>query len=82
MQGRASNLGVEEVSVAKILPDKEVRKLLGTVILNADESRINPNGIEIRLGKSVLFQSTDEERNWPGHVSKSPARRKRNHFEL
>lgn len=48
--------------MAKILPDKEVRKLLGTVILNADEKRINPNGIEIRLGKYVLFHSTDEEK--------------------
>lgn len=48
--------------MAKILADKDVRKLLGTVIFNADESRINPNGIEIRLGKYVLFQSTDEEK--------------------
>jgi len=32
------------------------------VILNVDEQRINPNGIEIRLGKHVLFQSTDEEK--------------------
>ena len=47
--------------MAKILPDREIRKLLGTVILNADENRINPNGIEIRLGKHVLFHSTDEE---------------------
>jgi deoxycytidine triphosphate deaminase len=52
----------KESSVAKILADKDVRKLLGTVIFNADESRINPNGIEIRLGKYVLFQSTDEEK--------------------
>jgi len=51
-----------EVFLAKILADKDVRKLLGTVIFNADEHRINPNGIEIRLGKFVLFQSTDEER--------------------
>ena len=48
--------------MAKILPDKEVRKLLGSVILNADEKRINPNGIEIRLGEAVLFHSTDEEK--------------------
>jgi len=53
---------LRELSVAKILADKDVRKLLGTVIFNADESRINPNGIEIRLGKYVLFQSTDEEK--------------------
>jgi deoxycytidine triphosphate deaminase len=48
--------------VAKILPDKEIRKLLATVVLKADESRINPNGIEIRLGDRVHFQSTDEEK--------------------
>lgn len=49
-------------SVAKILPDREIRKMLGTVIMNADESRINPNGIEIRMGSRVLFQSTEEEK--------------------
>ncbi|MDP9268687.1 MAG: hypothetical protein M3P27_10255 [Acidobacteriota bacterium] len=48
--------------MAKILSDKDVRKLLGTVILDADEKRLNPNGIEIRLGKAVLFHSTDEEK--------------------
>jgi deoxycytidine triphosphate deaminase len=57
-----TNLIVEPVAVAKILADKDIRKLLGTVILNADAQRINPNGIEIRLGKHVLFQSTDEEK--------------------
>jgi deoxycytidine triphosphate deaminase len=53
---------VKELCMAKILADKDVRKLLGTVIQNADEGRINPNGIEIRLGRHVLFQSTDEEK--------------------
>ncbi|MGO9776019.1 MAG: dCTP deaminase domain-containing protein [Terracidiphilus sp.] len=48
--------------MAKILADKDIQKLLGTVIQNADEKRINPNGIEIRLGKHVLFHSTDEEK--------------------
>jgi len=47
---------------ARILADKDIRKLLGTVILDADEERINPNGIEIRLGKHVLFQATDEDK--------------------
>lgn len=42
-------------SVAKILPDKEVRKLLGTVILNADEKRINPNGIEFVSARLYFF---------------------------
>ena len=50
---QAKTLQVGEASVAKILADKDVRKLLGTVIFNADEGRINPNGIEIRLGKHV-----------------------------
>ncbi len=48
--------------MAKILADRDIRRLIGTVIINADENRINPNGIEIRLGKHVLFQSTDEEK--------------------
>ena len=48
--------------MAKILADKDILKLLGTVILNADKDRVNPNGIEIRLGKQVLFHSTDEEK--------------------
>jgi deoxycytidine triphosphate deaminase len=48
--------------MARILPDRDIRKLLGTVILDADEQRINPNGIEIRLGKHVLFHSTEEEK--------------------
>src|ERR1039458_719799 len=52
----------ERRPMAKILAERDIRKLLGTVILNADEARINPNGIEIRLGKTVLFQSTDEEK--------------------
>jgi deoxycytidine triphosphate deaminase len=53
---------VEQVALAKILADKDIRKLLGTAIANADPNRINPNGIEIRLGAHVLFQSTDEEK--------------------
>jgi deoxycytidine triphosphate deaminase len=48
--------------MAKILADRDIRRLLGIVILDADETGINPNGIEIRLGKHVLFQSTDEEK--------------------
>jgi len=48
--------------MAKILADKDIVRLLGTVILNAERDRVNPNGIEIRLGKHVLFHSTDEEK--------------------
>ena len=48
--------------MAKILADRDIKKIVGTLITNADEARINPNGIEIRLGKHVLFHSTDEEK--------------------
>jgi len=50
------------VDMAKVLADRDIKKLLGTVILNGDAHRINPNGIEIRLGRHVLFHSTDEEK--------------------
>jgi len=46
--------------MAKILPDYEVKKLLGSVLIDADEKYINPNGIELRLGKQVRFYSTGE----------------------
>jgi deoxycytidine triphosphate deaminase len=51
--------------MARILPDQEIRKLFGSVILNADEALLNPNGIELRLGKQVSFHSTDEELELP-----------------
>ncbi|PYP61986.1 MAG: hypothetical protein DMD37_11795 [Gemmatimonadetes bacterium] len=47
--------------MAKILADREVRTLLGTVLVGADEKYLNPNGIELRLGKDVLFHSTGEQ---------------------
>lgn len=48
--------------MAKILADKDIKKLLGTVLIGADESRLNPNGIELRLGKYVRFHSTGEKK--------------------
>jgi deoxycytidine triphosphate deaminase len=48
--------------VAKILADKDVRQLIGSVVIDADENLLNPNGIELRLGRHVLFHSTDEDR--------------------
>ncbi|MEW6669873.1 MAG: hypothetical protein AB1512_32085 [Thermodesulfobacteriota bacterium] len=48
--------------MARILADKEIRSLIGTVLLNADEDFLNPNGIELRLGEHVLFHSTGEEK--------------------
>jgi deoxycytidine triphosphate deaminase len=48
--------------MAKILADRDIKKLLGTVLKDADERHINPNGIELRLGKQVRFHSTGEEK--------------------
>lgn len=47
--------------MTRILADRDLKTLLGTVIKEADESLLNPNGIELRLGKDVLFHSTGEE---------------------
>ncbi len=47
--------------MARILADKTIESLLGSVLVNADAQLINPNGIELRLGKNVLFHSTGEE---------------------
>jgi len=57
--------------VAKILADRDIRRLIGSVLVDADEKLINPNGIELRLGKHALFHSTDEEVELrPGHFLK------------
>lgn len=48
--------------MAKILADREIRNLIGSVLSNADPTNINPNGIELRLGGHVLFHSTGEEK--------------------
>lgn len=49
--------------MAKILADHEIKGLLGSVLIDADENHINPNGIELRLGKHVRFHSTGEEKD-------------------
>ena len=36
--------------VARILPDKDIKRLIGRVLIDADEKLLNPNGIELRLG--------------------------------
>jgi deoxycytidine triphosphate deaminase len=57
--------------MAKILADQEIKKALGTLILGADESRLNPNGVELRLGSEVRFLSTNEvKRLSPDHFLK------------
>lgn len=48
--------------MADILPDREIRKLLGSVLVGAEEKYLNPNGIELRLGKHVYFASTGEQK--------------------
>lgn len=57
--------------MARVIPDTEIQKLIGVVLLDADSGRINPNGIELRLGKLVHFQSTDEDKDIrPGNFLK------------
>jgi len=48
--------------MAKILADKGIRNLIGSVLTDAEEELLNPNGIELRLGEHVLFHSTGEEK--------------------
>lgn len=49
--------------MAKILADRQVRTLIGSVLLDADEGLLSPNGIRLRLGRHVRFLSTDEEKD-------------------
>lgn len=48
--------------MARIMADRDVRRLVGRALLDADEKLLNPNGIELRLGKHVRFHSTGEEK--------------------
>jgi len=48
--------------MAKILADRDIKGLVGRVLVDADEKLLNPNGIELRLGKHVRFHSTSEEK--------------------
>ncbi len=48
--------------MANILPDSEIKKLIGTILIDAEERHINPNGIELRLGRHVHFDSTGEDK--------------------
>ena len=47
--------------MARILAGRDIRRLIGTALMDADEQLINPNGIELRLGKHALFHSTGED---------------------
>ncbi len=46
--------------MAKILADRDIKKLIGSIIIDAEERYINPNGIELRLGEHVHFYSTGD----------------------
>lgn len=48
--------------MAKILSDRDIKKLLGSVIIDATEDQLNPNGIELTMGGHVQFHSTDEDK--------------------
>ncbi len=47
--------------MSKLIADREISQLIGSVLIDADESYLNPNGIELRLGKHIYFHSTNEE---------------------
>ena len=59
--------------MAQLLPDKEIRKILSSIIVGDQGSniKINPNGVELRLGNAVRFLATKEEKKIPkGHFLK------------
>lgn len=51
--------------MARILSDREVKSLLGSVIVGAEEKQLNPNGIELCLGQKIKFISTSEIKEIP-----------------
>lgn len=54
--------------MAKILPDREIRKLLEKAIIGSSSECIGPNSYELRLGQKAKFDSTGEELEIPeGH---------------
>lgn len=57
--------------MSRTLSDREVKNLIGSVILGADEKLLNPNGIELRLGHTIKFISTGEQKSLPeGHYAR------------
>src|SRR5712691_12123867 len=48
--------------MAKILADRDIKRIVGRILVDADEKLLNPNGIELRLGKHVRLHSTGEEK--------------------
>ena len=57
----------------KILPDREIRKLLDKIIIGSSPQSVGPNSYELRLGNKVKFDSTGEELDIPeGHFVEIP----------
>jgi len=56
------------LAVATILPDREIKALIGKVIVNGSEECVRVNSYEVRLGHKAHFDSTGEEMDIPdGH---------------
>jgi deoxycytidine triphosphate deaminase len=54
--------------MASVLPDREIKKLLGRAILGGSDDCIRINSYEVRLGHKARFDSTGEEVEIPdGH---------------
>ena len=47
--------------MARVLPDTQIRALLGKVIIGASDTCVRINAYEVRLGNRVRFDSTGEE---------------------
>lgn len=64
LNGRLSQTSTRsQAPVARILSDKEIRALLGTVIINGDLNCIRPNAYVLRLGAKGEFLNTGKEFN-------------------
>src|SRR5258705_1221245 len=63
-----------QAHMAKILSDREIRKLLGTVIVNGDVNCIRPNAYVLRLGAKGEFLNTGmKDSEWEdGRVKGGP----------
>src|SRR5688572_26305079 len=51
--------------MSQTLADRDLKKLIGSVLIGADPALLNPNGIELRLGTHVRFISTGEIKDIP-----------------
>lgn len=68
MQVRGSDVVDFSHPMASVLPDREIKRLLGSVIIDGSEGCIRVNSYEVRLGCRAKFDSTGEELELPnGH---------------